>query len=287
VAQYEQLKQNIIAKDGLNPNQLEASTRYLQWMQEWVKVATAYRSKDIQQYTQVLPKFYGGEMSCAGMLYAPLLGIIYPAAPRQAYQKAWELSIFDIGYAKDLTAMTAALAAKAFEHPSAADLLALHYEVDEQSFADSRLIGRIANTIYEQALRDYESTKALETVLPTITDLPNYFKGDSLRYQQMYLLFDRMNLQLKDIPFHAHEIYMISLYALLYAEGNFMDAMCFITNFGRDNDTVAAVVGTILGIQNGYQALPSDLAQQVIEAHREVLNIDLVQLADLLTDRYE
>ncbi|MEM9887897.1 MAG: ADP-ribosylglycohydrolase family protein [Bacteroidota bacterium] len=288
VAQYEQMKQKILAADGLHPDRLEASTRYLQWMQEWVKVAEAYRSKDIQQYAQTLPKFYGGEMSCAGMLYAPLLGILYPAAPKQAYQIAWELSLFDIGYAKDLTAMTAALSAAAFTDSSAEDLLSLHYQVDEKSFADSRLIGRIANVIYENALRDSRAAKQIQNIEIDEVNIavPNYFAGDSLRYQQMLLLFDNLNGQLKDIPFHAHEVYAITLYALLYAEGDFMDAMCFVTNFGRDNDTVAAVVGTVLGIQNGYAQLPEDIAKQVVEANKEVLGIDLVELSKLLSERF-
>ncbi|MEL6941140.1 MAG: ADP-ribosylglycohydrolase family protein [Bacteroidota bacterium] len=287
IEQYEQLKQRIISEDGLAPEQLEASTRYLQWMQEWVKVAEAYRSKDIRKYASALPKFYGGEMSCAGMLYAPLLGVLYPNAPKNAYQAAWELSLFDIGYAKDMTAMTAALAAASFEKEIfAEELLAIHYEVDEQDFADSRLIGRIANSIYETALRDNRAVKQKEHFALEIDHLPAYFQGDSLRYQQMILLYEKMNAQLKAIPFHAHEIYMISLYALLYAEGNFMDAMCFITNFGRDNDTVAAVVGTILGIQNGYNALPQDLAKTVIDAQKNELNIDLLKLGEELSDRF-
>lgn len=287
VEQYEKLKESIIEKDGLAPDQLEASTRYLKWMQEWVKVAEAYRSKNVRQYANALPKFYGGEMSCAGMLYAPLLGILYPNAPADAYEAAWELSLFDLGYAKDITAMTAALSAASFTREiSAEQLLAMHYEVDEQNFADSRLIGRIVNNIYETALRENRIIQQTDSLILEIKDVPSYFQGDSLRYQQLLLLYENMNHKLKDIPFHAHEIYMISLYALLYAEGNFMDAMCFITNFGRDNDTVAAVVGTILGIQNGYDALPSELAKTVIEAHKNELNIDLVELAEQLSERF-
>jgi len=287
VEQYEQLKRRIIEEDGLAPHQLETSTRYLQWMQEWGKVAEAYRSKDIQQYANALPKFYGGEMSCAGMLYAPLLGILYPNTPANAYRTAWKLSLFDLGYAKDITAMTAALSAASFEDEiSAEQLLAIHYKVDEENFADSRLIGRIVNNIYETALRENRIAKQTDSLILEIDHLPSYFEGDSLRYQHLLLLYQNMNYKLKDVPFHAHEIYTISLYALLYAEGDFMDAMCFITNFGRDNDTVAAVVGTILGIQNGYAALPPELVKTVIEAHKNELNIDLVGLAEQLSERF-
>ncbi|MEN0049085.1 MAG: ADP-ribosylglycohydrolase family protein [Bacteroidota bacterium] len=287
VEQYEQLKQSIIEEDGLVPDRLESSTRYLQWMQEWVKVAEAYRNKDVREYANTLPKFYGGEMSCAGMLYAPLLGILYPSVPANAYESAWELSLFDLGYAKDITAMTAALSAASFTNEiSAEQLLAIHYEVDEQNFADSRLIGRIVNGVYETALREHTIAKQTDSLILKINNLPSYFQGDSLRYQHLLLLYENMNYKLKDIPFHAHEIYMISLYALLYAEGNFMDAMCFITNFGRDNDTVAAVVGTILGIQSGYKALPPELAKTVIEAHKTELNIDLEDLAEQLSEQF-
>jgi ADP-ribosylglycohydrolase len=241
----------------------------------------------VDEYATAVAKFYGGEMSCAGMLYAPMLGISYAQQPHAAYQKAWSLSLFDIGYAKDITAMTAALTAAAFDSiENAEQLLELHYKIDNSRMADSRLIGRVVNSVYENALRDCLSSQQIDSVQAEQNDIPTYFQDRPLKYEQLLYLYERMQPQLKSIPFHAHEIYLISLYALLFADGDFMDAMVFVINFGRDNDTVAAVVGSILGAQLGYQSLPNELAEQVIQAQKEVLHIDLEELANQLGTLY-
>ncbi|MEL6924227.1 MAG: ADP-ribosylglycohydrolase family protein, partial [Bacteroidota bacterium] len=287
VDEYQQLKETIIARDGLNPNDLEANVRYLQWLQEWVKVAEAWLSNDVAAYSNAANRFYGGEMACGGMLYAPALALLVPGQSAAAYQLGWDLSIFDIGYAKDISGMTAALTAAAFDPAMTTDsLLGLHYSTDPMQMADSRLIGRIINGIYENALADYANSfresrhnnKQQKDIV-----LPAYFQSDTSKYRLMQGLYRRMDQRLQDIAFHANEIYMITLYSLLFADGNFMDAMVFITNYGRDNDTVGAVVGAILGAQLGFTNLPKGLSQKVLEANRRVLNIDLEQLARQMT----
>jgi ADP-ribosylglycohydrolase len=284
---YDGLRHQLTTIEPLAADKLDNSTRYLQWLQEWVKVAAAYQSDEVDEYATAVAKFYGGEMSCAGMLYAPMLGISYAQQPHAAYQKAWSLSLFDIGYAKDITAMTAALTAAAFDSiENAEQLLELHYKIDNSRMADSRLIGRVVNSVYENALRDCLSSQQIDSVQAEQNDIPTYFQDRPLKYEQLLYLYERMQPQLKSIPFHAHEIYLISLYALLFADGDFMDAMVFVINFGRDNDTVAAVVGSILGAQLGYQSLPNELAEQVIQAQKEVLHIDLEELANQLGTLY-
>ena len=57
---------------------------------------------------------YGGEVSCAGMLYAPVVGAAFPGRPDKAYAAAYTIGLFDLGYARDITGLTAALTAVAF-----------------------------------------------------------------------------------------------------------------------------------------------------------------------------
>ncbi|MEO1626539.1 MAG: ADP-ribosylglycohydrolase family protein [Bacteroidota bacterium] len=284
--QYDLIKKDIVQRDGFRAEALEENGRYLIWLQEWVKVADAYQSGDVQTYATAASKFYGGEMSCAGMLYAPLLGILYPNQPQLAYEQSWPLTFFDLGYAKDISAMTAALVAAAF-HPTAStdSLLAIHSWVDQQAYGKSRLIGRIVNNIYQDANNNYQQSLQASSS-PNPKQLPAHFQGDAQRYAQLQSMYGRLQQQLKSIPFHADEIYRITLNSLLYAEGDFMDAMCFLTNFGRDNDTVGAVVGAIMGAQLGYSALPEDIREQVLQINKEQLQIDLQALAQALADRY-
>ncbi len=274
--QYEGLKRSLDETDSFDADKLEVNIKYLQWLQEWAIVANAYLSGDIDRYNERLAKFYGGEMACAGLLYAPLLGMLYPGDPLNAYLAGWDHSIFDLGYAKDLTSMSAALTAAAMTYESVDSILNLHQWVDPKNYTDSRLIGRICNQIHEGAL----AAQRKDLIADSVKGTPDYFLGDTMKHKRMLATFQSMDPHLKSIPFHADEIYRISLNALAFSGGNFMDAMVFITNYGRDNDTVGAVAGGILGAFTGYTALPDKMCRTVIDAHRDILNIDLESLAE-------
>ena len=282
--EYDNLKQQLIEKDGLEAENLTNSTRYLFWLQEWAKVSEAYLTEDLDAYRNASSQFYGGEMSCAGMLYAPLVGLLYPTDPIMAYQKAWDIGLFDIGYARDLSSLTAAITAAAFDFSTPLDsLLRLHYAVDPQEYLDSRLIGRLALGIYSQA----RSNSIDSTFDHALTQaLPNYFVGDTSKYLQLLKTYDAMTPHLKSISFHADEIYRITLNALMFSKGDFMDAMVFVINYGRDNDTSGALVGAILGTHLGYSKLPDEMKASILKANKEELNIDLKDLATQLSNKY-
>jgi len=65
------------------------------------------------------------------------------------------------------------------------------------------------------------------------------------------------------------EIWQILNTGLKFGEGDFSKSMEFIVNFGRDNDTVAAVAGMILGAKDGYAKLPQALKDEVIRVNRD------------------
>ena len=56
-------------------------------------------------------------------------------------------------------------------------------------------------------------------------------------------------------------------------------------NLGRDNDTTAAVLGGVLGAYWGADHLPAHLVDPVIKVNKELLDNDLEQLANQLTDK--
>ena len=62
--------------------------------------------------------------------------------------------------------------------------------------------------------------------------------------------------------------------------------MQFIINYGRDNDTVGAVAGMILGAKDGYSGLPLALRKEVLRVNKESMGIDLEELAREMSDNY-
>src|SRR6056297_1816949 len=81
----------------LQTDLLDEKMEQVDWIKEWARVSLAY-VKDMDNYIQAINRFYGGEMSCAGQLYSPMLGLIANNT-EDAYALGYDHSIFDIGYA--------------------------------------------------------------------------------------------------------------------------------------------------------------------------------------------
>ena len=58
--------------EGFKPGLYEENLMKMAWLQEWAMVADAYSKNNMTDYADALSKFYGGEMTCAGMLYSPI-----------------------------------------------------------------------------------------------------------------------------------------------------------------------------------------------------------------------
>lgn len=267
--------------DAFAPEPLERQIMHMAWLQEWAKVAKPYRDRDLDAYIYALDRFYGGEMSCAGMLYTPSVGAFYPAQPEVAYREAYRLGLFDLGYARDISALTAAMVSVAMKpgiQPKEIGIVAAY--VDPLRYHNSRLVGRLAFGAYRTAI-DIAYRAKQEPADPEITEpvkLRNW-KRDPIYYRQVQKAYEMLDDHLQDIPFHAAEINLINLTALEFSEGDFSKAIEFVVNYGRDNDTVAAVTGAILGAYWGYSRLPQEWKEKALKINRDELGMDLEALA--------
>ena len=259
---------------------------HLNWLIEWVKVAKPFADNDMYTYQHALNKFYGGEMTCAGMLYAPVVGAYFPGKPYKAYSQAYALSLFDIGYARDITSLTAAYVSKAMERDvNFSEITKITGEVDPQDYANSRLVGRLAYKAYKTAQSiSFQAHAMREKEIPADIVIPDGFKHSALDYAQQQRAYELLEDQLQQIPFHAGEIHLINLTAIEFSKGDFTRALEFVSNFGRDNDTVGAVTGSILGAMWGFKKLPAHMTRIAIDVNRNIVGIDLEQLAQKLVD---
>ena len=275
---YVQEKDHVGQSDDFDPESIETEILHMTWLQEWAKVAKPYLDNEIDAFSAALNKFYGGEMACAGMLYAPLVGAIFGENPIQAYNKSYELGIFDLGYARDITGLTAAYVAQAMvDSVQIGDIGAVTATVDPQHYFKSRLVGRIAHRIYQDAKRIvYEARQVVNEGKVPVRDYPY----DPAYYHQVEEAYRLLDEKLQDIPFHAGEIHLINLTALEFCDGDFKKTIEFVVNYGRDNDTVAAVTGAILGAYLGASNLPDDWKSTALKINRDNLGIDLEELAN-------
>ncbi|MDX1942436.1 MAG: ADP-ribosylglycohydrolase family protein [Saprospiraceae bacterium] len=286
VNQYLSEIESLKTTDSFEPEPFEISARRMAWLQEWALVAKPYAEGNIDEYAYALHHFYGGEMTCAGMLYAPIIGAFYPGKPEIAYEEAYKLGLFDLGYARDITALTAAMTAAALHsQPSQDSILDVIISVDPNDYFKSRLVSRVAYRWLWYAKRMvYEANQITKEDLPGLKlKLPKNYPYDSLYFARTQKVYESLDEHLQDAPFHAGEIHLINLTALVFSEMDFQKSIEFVTNYGRDNDTVGAITGAIAGAYCGASKLPLHLKAQVLKVNKEQLNIDIEQLAKELT----
>ena len=251
---------------SFDPEPFEENTLRVAWLQEWAKVSKPFIEKKYPEYHTALSKFYGGEMVCAGLLYAPAIGAFYPGDPTTAYNEMFNVSIYDLGYARDISALAAAMTAAGMPKDATKEsIIAVLRSVDPQGYFKSRLVGRTSFNLFKTAQYLVNEARADTT--------------DPLK--KAFTLLDKPH---EVMPFHAGEIYLEVLTAMLYADFDFVRTIQFLINYGRDNDTTAAVAGGILGAFYGFDRLPADKSK-VIKVGLEDLDINMEALAQQMTRR--
>ncbi len=243
------------------------------WLQEWSKVSTGYLSSNPQEYGNALGKFYGGEMVCAGLLYASSIGAYFPGNPEKAYEEAFRLSLYDIGYAKDITAMAAAMTSSAMTLNISMEEVKSSLELDPKGYFDSRLVGRSSFVWVKEAERIDLESRGLDSINSRL----------SLESTELAFAYQELDRKQQDMPFHAGEIFLQTLTAMYYTDFDFIQTLNFLTNYGRDNDTTAALAGGILGAYYGFERLPTKEKHLVLDVAKSKLNQDLERTAKELT----
>lgn len=267
---------------------LDDKMEKIDWIKEWARVSLAYE-KDSDTYVSSLNRFYGGEMSCAGQLYSPMFGLV-ASNSSEAYDLGYAHSLFDIGYAKDISGLVAAMTHLAMRTKDMDSILNVVPFTDNTGYQDSRLVGRIPYSIWTASMNQIRVLDTLKNsndslIKPILkTKVPKGYSGTDADWARQEMAYRFLEKDKKAIAFHAGEIWQIMITGMGYGKGDFLNTMQFIVNYGRDNDTAAAIAGMILGAKDGYAALPKDLKEETIRVNREHLGIDLEQLAQEMTN---
>ena len=286
---YQSVASELGNKDILiQPDAIDAKLEQVDWIKEWARVTMAYQ-KGTEEYLNAQHRFYGGEMSCAGMLYTPMIGLVNPN-PEAAYKEAYNHTLFDLGYARDISSLVAGMTNMALHTRNMDSILNTAIFVDPLRYQDSRLVGRISSDIATTARKSVWLSRELE--IADNIDLkdslgiimPAGFTGNNTAWLQQEYVYKQLEKDKKAIAFHSGEIWQILIAALQFGEGDFEKTMQFIVNYGRDNDTVAAVAGMILGAKEGYKGLPPSLSQEVLRVNKDQLGIDLEALAEMMVN---
>ena len=216
---------------------------------------------------------YGGQPTNGAIMGNTPLGLIHPAAPRAAFGVAFELAYLTDGYAKESAAVAAAAVAAAMR--PAATVASLVEEALEAARWHRREGPLWSKTTDKFAWARFEA-RLNEDLVRTAIEVAE-------RHRDVFALRKELYPQLKVSPLgsEAAQTLAVALGMLAAAGGDYRQTVIGAVNYGRDNDSYAAVAGGIAGALNGVEAIPREWVSTVLAANPEP---DIHELAVRLTE---
>ncbi len=203
----------------------------------------------------------------AGLISLAPAGLLHPGDPEAAYRRAFELAYCDLGYARDATAMLAAMVSTALGSDDACEVVEAGLRTDPFGYGKRRIMARRIRRFLEIAEGAGSDRELIEGLSPEVSGLHLFDPVDILGVPVAALRFSRGD--------PVRTIVMAANDRDLTAEGALLKL--------RDVDCTAGVAGALVGALRGAEAFPSDWVEDTIEANRQVYGIDLERNARELT----
>ena len=209
----------------------------------------------------------GNMVNCGAAMYAAPVGIINAGDPRNAYREAVDMfSAHQQSYGLEAAAVMAACAAEAFSPNATVDsiiaaALSLAKEGTQQAIA-----------AVVSAAREYSDWKA---AIAPLREAIKPYDGAA----EMPAMRGQGGNHWQPSREHSIEELPIALGFLVVTDGDYEGSIFGGANYGRDNDSIAGMAGSIAGALHGARAIRPNWIEQIDQANR----IDLKPLALDLT----
>jgi ADP-ribosylglycohydrolase len=198
----------------------------------------------------------GNMVNCGAAMYAAPVGLMNAGDPDTAYTRAVNVfSAHQYSYGLEAAAIMAACVAEALSPYSTVDSIintALRLSKDGTRAALESVVAaaRSAPTTDESRLQQHlrAAIEPYDTVKGGVQE------------------FERAGAY--PSQFHAIEELPIALAYLIVARGDFTQAVLGAVNYGRDADSIASMVGAIIGAMVGKSALPQRWAHEIAVRNR-------------------
>ncbi|MFN8375891.1 MAG: ADP-ribosylglycohydrolase family protein [Anaerolineae bacterium] len=198
----------------------------------------------------------GNMVNCGAAMYASPIGMMNAGDPDAAYNRAVNIfSAHQYSYGLEAAAVMAACIAEALR-PNAT-------------------IDSIVNTALRLAKDG--TRKALEAVVAAAHSAPTDDESRLQRHLRAAIEpFDTVKGGVQEFEragaypsqLHAIEEVPIALAYLIIAQGDFTQAVLGAVNYGRDADSIASMVGAIIGAMVGKRGLPPRWAEEIGKRNR-------------------
>ena len=209
----------------------------------------------------------GNMVNCGAAMYAAPVGIVNACDPANAYREAIDIfSAHQHSYGLEAAGVMAACTAEAFRPDASVDTV-IEVAIDRAKDGTKNAIKAVVNCAGN--LTDWKDS------IEPLRDSIRPFDGSAEKGKQ-----NRGNGTNNWHPSREHSIeeLPIALGFLVIANGDFEKSIFGASNYGRDNDSIAGMVGAIAGALNGTRAIRDEWMQKINDANR----VDLIPLVDEL-----
>ena len=197
----------------------------------------------------------------AGLLALPSVGLLFPGDPETAYRAAYSAAFFDVGYAREATALLAAAQSAALAGTAPAAL------VDEVLALDPLCLGGYFGGPFVAErlpllLREAEGKRGAELA---------QFLSSALRHFSVFDPYRALAIAIAALLAHADDPWQALLVAV--NQGDLDDDG--VWRRYADIDCYAGITGALIGACCGDGALEAERVAQVVEGNRAVYGFDL------------
>jgi ADP-ribosylglycohydrolase len=222
---------------------------------------------------------FGGQPTNGAIMGNAVVGLVHPAEPKAAFATAFELAYITDGYAKESAAMNAAAVAAAMR--PGATIAGVIQEMLATAAWFRREGPLWTETVRTREWARFEGRANDELVTRAVEIAQQHKDGLAIREE----LYDR--LLVSPLGSEAAQTLAVALAMVVAADGDFRLSVVGAVNYGRDNDSYAAVAGAIAGALNGASAIPAEWIETVQQANPKP-DIEQVasRLSELVTERF-
>jgi ADP-ribosylglycohydrolase len=245
--------------DRLPPAHQPLAERHYRWAYDWSCSYLGMRELPTGEPLLATSQAGNSFPTLVGLISLALVGLLYCNEPERAYLKAMELDYNDLGYAKDATAMLAAMLSLALGGANAQEMVEVGLATDPHHFGENRIMTQWVRRLMQAAATAPDDRAAVLALAREVSTRHPFDPVDVLGVPIAALHYT-----------HGHPLRSISIAANdrdVDAHGNLVKL--------RDNDCTAGVAGALAGALCGVEAFPEDWVRDTLEANKAIYGIDI------------
>jgi ADP-ribosylglycohydrolase len=205
----------------------------------------------------------GNMVNCGAAMYAAPVGLMNAGDPDQAYDRAINIfSAHTYSYGLEAAAVMSACIAEALRPSASVDSViqtALRLAKDGTHSAIAAVVEAARHAPTDESALQRHLRAAIEPFDTVKGGVQEFTRGGN---------FPSRSHSIEELP--------LALGYLVISGGNYTDAVLGAINYGRDSDSIAGMVGGIIGAMIGKSGLPAAWVQTVIQRNK----IDFEQVAE-------